>query len=304
MHSILMHSIPRRAFLATSAAALGAAVLPRPSLRAQAAPAPGAEKGFRIFACDWTMGLSCDPAAFAMAARIGLDGVQVEFGKTPEADGSLPLFAAAKQDQILEAAAKHSVAVASLALGAVNRIPYKSAPEAEKLAIASIGVMRRMKIRVTLLPFFNLGDLIGDPAGIEEVIRRLRRLGPRAEEAGVIFGIESLLKVPELERILDAVKSPAVQVYYDVGNMQKVGEDYAAAIRHFGRERICELHLKDQTDLYGKGSMNFPAVRAALDDVGYRGWVGIEGLKLPYGIERSIRYDLDYLRPIFPRVTG
>jgi sugar phosphate isomerase/epimerase len=83
--------------------------------------------------------------------------------------------------------------------------------------------------------------------------------------------------------------------------MQKVGEDYAAAIRRLGRERICEVHLKDQDALYGKGSMNFPAVRAALDDAGFRGWVGIEGLKLPDGIERSIRYDLDYLRPIFPR---
>ena len=250
------------------------------------------------------MGISCDPAAFAMAARIGLDGVQVEFGKTPESDGSLPLFAEAKQDQILEAAAKHSVAVASLALGAVNRIPYKSAPEAEKWAITAIPVMQRMKIRVVLLPFFNKGDLVDDAAGIEEVIRRLRRLGPKAQDAGVVFGIESWLKVPELERILDAVKSPAIQVYYDVGNMQKVGEDYVAAIRRLGRERICEIHLKDQDDLYGKGSMNFPAVRSALDAIGYRGWVGIEGLKLPLGIEPSIRYDLEYLRPIFPRAMG
>ncbi|MEN9404546.1 MAG: hypothetical protein RL091_3249, partial [Verrucomicrobiota bacterium] len=96
----------------------------------------------------------------------------------------------------------------------------------------------------------------------------------------------------------------AIQVYYDVGNMQKVGEDYAAAIRHFGQERICEVHLKDQDDLYGKGSMNFPSVRAALDDAGYRGWVGIEGLKMPLGIEQSVRYDLEYLRPIFPRTLG
>jgi sugar phosphate isomerase/epimerase len=115
-----------------------------------------------------------------------------------------------------------------------------------------------------------------------------------------VYGIESWLKAPELERILDAVKSPAVKVYYDVGNMQKVGEDVGAAIRRLGRERICEIHLKDYDDLYGKGSMNFPAVRSALDAIEYRGWVGIEGTKIPLGVEESIRYDLNYLRPIFP----
>ena len=47
--------------------------------------------------------------------------------------------------------------------------------------------------------------------------------------------------------------------------------------------------------------MNFPGVRRALDDIGYRGWTGIEGVKTPLGVEKSIRYDLDYLRPLFPR---
>lgn len=300
-----MPPMNRRAFLTTSAAALTTAALLRPSLHAESPPKTAATKaGFRIFACDWTLGKRCDPAAYELAARIGLDGVQADYGWPEDGGGRPPLLAEAKQDELMAAAAQHGVHINSLALGAVNRTPYKSAPEAEQWVLDSIATMRRMKIRVVLLPFFNKNELNGDPAGVEEVIRRLRRLAPRAEEAGVVFGIESWLKVPELERILDAVKSPAIQVYYDVGNMQKVGEDYAAAIRHFGRERICEVHLKDQDDLYGKGSMNFPAVRAALDDAGYRGWVGIEGLKMPLGIEQSVRYDLEYLRPIFPRTIS
>jgi sugar phosphate isomerase/epimerase len=154
-----------------------------------------------------------------------------------------------------------------------------------------------------LLAFFNKGDLVDDAAGVAEVIRRLKKLAARAEAAGLTYGIESWLKVPELERMLDAVNSPAIQVYYDVGNMQKVGEEVGAAIRRLGRERICEVHFKDYDDLYGKGSMNFPAVRRALDETGYRGWTGIEGIKTPLGIEKSIRYDLDYLRPLFPKAV-
>lgn len=291
-----MNSINRRSFLKKSLGAAGGFAL----LRSARAAAPD---GFRIFACDWTLQKRCNADAFEIAARIGLDGVQVDFGK-PAAGGSLPpLFDVAQQEKILAASATHGVAISSLAMGVLNDVAYKSDAATEQWVLDSIAVVQRMKVRVTLLAFFNKGDLVDDATGVAETIRRLKKLAPRAEAAGLTYGIESWLKAPELERILDAVKSPAIKIYYDVGNMQKVGEDVGAAIRRLGRERICEVHFKDYDDLYGKGSMNFPAVRRAIDDIGYRGWAGIEGIKTPLGMEKSIRYDLDYLRPIFPKAV-
>ena len=291
-----MNSINRRTFLKHSLGAAGALAL----LRSMRAAEP---KGFRIFACDWTLQTRCSPDVFELAARIGLDGVQVDFGKPATGAAVPPLFEVAHQERILAASAKHGVAISSLAMGVLNDVPYKSNAATEQWVLDSIAVMQRMKTRVALLAFFNKGDLVDDATGVTEVIRRLKKLAPRAEAAGLTYGIESWLKAAELERILDAVKSPAIKVYYDVGNMQKVGEDVGTAIRRLGRERIGEFHLKDYDDLYGKGSMNFPAVRRALDDIGYRGWLGIEGVKTPLGVEPSIRYDLDYLRPIFPQAV-
>lgn len=292
-----MHSISRRSFLKKSLGAAGVYALLRPARAAE-------PTGFRIFACDWTLQKRCNPDAFETAARIGLDGVQVDFGKPAPGATAPLLFDAAQQEKLLSASAKHGVAISSLAMGVLNDVAYKSDLATEQWVLDSIAVMQRMKARVTLLAFFNKGDLVDDPAGVTEVIRRLKKLAPRAEAAGLTYGIESWLKVPELERMLDAVKSPAIKIYCDVGNMQKVGEDVGAAIRRLGRERICEVHFKDYDDLYGKGSMDFPAVRAALDAIHYRGWVGIEGTKTPLGVEQSIRYDLDYLRPLFPRKIG
>ncbi|MBI5770657.1 MAG: sugar phosphate isomerase/epimerase [Verrucomicrobia bacterium] len=295
-----MNLLLRRSFLkraAGGAGALALAALPR-SLRAATAA-----RGFKIFACDWTLQKTCNPDAFPLAARIGLDGVQVDFGRVKEGEKTLPLFAEAQQEKILAAAAEHKVAVASLAMGVLNNIPYKSDPLTEAWVRDAVGAMQRMKVRVTLLAFFSKGDLVDDEPGVNEVIRRLKKVAPIAADAGVVFGFESWLKAPQLERILDAVNSPGLRVYYDVGNMQKVGEEVGAAIRRLGRERICEVHLKDYDDLYGKGSMNFPKVRAALDDAGYHGWLGIEGVKTPLGVEPSIKYDLDYLRPIFPKTA-
>ncbi len=293
-----MKTLSRRTFLQSTLALAGAAT----ALRSARAADPAA-KGFRLFACDWTLQKTCSPDAFPLAARIGLDGVQVDFGRLKEGVTTLPLFDEAHQDKILTAAAEHRVAIASLAMGVLNSVPYKSDAATEQWVFDSIRVMQRMKTRVALLAFFSKGDLVDDPAGVTEVIRRLKKLAPRAEAAGLVYGIESWLKAPELERILDAVNSPAIRIYYDVGNMQKVGEDVSAAIRRLGRDRICEVHFKDYDDLYGKGSMNFPNVRTALDAISYRGWLGIEGIKTPLGVEPSIRYDVDYLRPIFPKQT-
>jgi L-ribulose-5-phosphate 3-epimerase len=296
-----MKPIPRRIFLQQSLGAAGATALLAASHAAEKKPAPATANGFKLFACDWTLQKTCTPEAFPLAARIGLDGVQVDFGRVKEGVTTPPLFDAAQQDSILSASAQHGVAISSLALGVLNNVPYKSDANAEQWVLNSVGVMQRMKIRLALLAFFGNGDLVNDAAGVTETIRRLKKLAPRAEAAGLVYGIESWLKAAELEQILDAVNSPAVRVYYDVGNMQKVGEDIGTAIRRLGRERICEVHLKDYDDLYGKGSMNFPNVRAALDATGYRGWLGIEGIKTPLGVEESIRYNVNYLRPIFPR---
>jgi len=52
--------------------------------------------------------------------------------------------------------------------------------------------------------------------------------------------------------------------------------------------------------LYGKGSIDFEEVRLAMDDIGYRGWIVMEGVKMPLGVEESCRYDAQYLRGIFP----
>ena len=290
-----MSSLNRRRFLKITTA-LAAAT----ALRAQAAHAVE-PTGFKIFACDWTLRKGCDPASFALAKQIGLDGVQVDFGRVTDPRQHPPLFAEAHQDRILVASAEHGVPIASLAMGVLNSVALKSEAAAQQWLLDSVAVATRLRQRLVLLAFFNQGDLVDDPAGTEEVIRQLKRLAPRAENAGIVYGIESWLKAPVLERILDQVSSPAIRVYYDVGNMQKVGEDIGPAIRRLGRERICEIHLKDYDDLYGKGSMNFPAVREALDAIRYRGWLGIEGTKLPLGVEQSIRYNLDYLRTIFPR---
>ena len=245
--------------------------------------------------CDWTIGKAGDPAAFEVAARLGLDGVQVSL--VPKG-GSLALANEDFRGSFLRAVKRSRIPIASFAIGDLNDVPLKSDPRAEAWLDKGIEVAAAMEVKVILVPFFGKGELRDDPAGVEAVVAALKRLAPKAQSLGVVLALESYLSADEHLRILERVGSPAVRVYYDVANSQDAGHPVLDEIRRLG-DRIVEVHAKDTRDLYGKGSMDFPAVLRALEDIGYRGWLVIEGTKTPLGVEASVRYDADYLRLLF-----
>ncbi|MBN2130849.1 MAG: TIM barrel protein [Sedimentisphaerales bacterium] len=257
-------------------------------------------RGFRLGVCDWTIGKRTDPAAFEMAKKIGLDGVQVDFGS---GDDNLPLFEKDVQKRCLEAAQEQKLRIASLAMGTLNDIPYKSDPRAERWVDQAIDVAQAMRQRIILLAFFGKGDLKNDTEGTRAVVSRLKNVAAKAEKARVTLGVESWLSAAEHLDIIERVGSPAVKVYYDVANSHKMGYDIYQEIRTLGKQ-ICQFHAKDYKDLYGKGSIDFPRVREAMDEIGYRGWLVMEGTKMPLGLEESCRYDAEYLRTIFPRTVS
>jgi len=231
------------------------------------------KRRFQIGACDWSIGKMGDPAAFEVAKQIGLDGVQVSLGT---AANDMRLRQPAVQQQYQDAAKQAGLQIASLAIGELNGVPYKSDPRTIPWVSDSVEVCQALGVKVVLLAFFSDGDLRGDTAGLDEVVRRLKAVAPKAEKAGVALGIESWLSADEHLAILDRVGSPAVQVYYDVCNSNDRGYDIYKEIRRLGK-RICEVHAKENGALLGQGKVDFRKVREALDDIGYRGWLQIEG---------------------------
>lgn len=290
-------SLTRREIMANGLGALAGLTLAgscRPLAKEQT---KAKSKGFRLAVCDWTIGKTTDPASLEVAKRIGLDGVQVDFGS---GDKELPLFDANLQKRFLDETQKQQMEIASLAMGVLNSVPYKSDPRAEAWVSQAIDVCKAMRTKVILLAFFGNGDLKNDKAGVDVVVGRLKKVTPKAEDAGVCLGVESWLSAKEHQEIIERVGSLAVKVYYDVANSHKAGYDIYQEIRQLGKQ-ICEFHAKDYDNLYGLGSIKFPEVRKAMDDIGYRGWLVMEGTKMPLGVEDSCKYDAKYLRMIFPK---
>jgi L-ribulose-5-phosphate 3-epimerase len=251
----------------------------------------------RFGVCDWTIGKPGDPYALVLAGKLGLEGVQVSL---IPAGVHLALARPELQQAYRDAAKSSSVEIASFAVGELNNVPFKSDIRADRWLEEGIGIAKAMGVKIILVPFFGAGELRNDRRGMEEVGLRLRRLAPIAERAGVVLALESYLSAEEHLWLLDRVGSPAVKLYYDVANSREAGWDIFREIRLLG-DKIVEFHAKDNTDLYGKGSMDFVAVRKAMEEIGYSGWFILEGSKLPLGIEQSIRFDLEYLKRVFAR---
>ncbi len=124
----------------------------------------------------------------------------------------------------------------------------------------------------------------------------LREIAPTAERTGVMLGLETTISARDNTRIMDRAKSPAVLTYYDVGNSSKNGFAVVEEIRWLGRDRICEVHLKDNPHFLGEGPLAFPPIVEALADIGFTGWAQLETDSPTKSVEADMSRNLRYVR--------
>ncbi len=132
----------------------------------------------------------------------------------------------------------------------------------------------------------------------------VEKLIPLAEELKVVIALENvwnnLWVSPALfQNFVGSFKNPWVKAYFDIGNHVKYVPPQIW-IKTLGL-LIAKLHVKDfklAPDGHGgrfvhprDGSIDWPAVRRALDEIGYDGWATIEDGGLPLA-EFSRRFDL------------
>jgi hexulose-6-phosphate isomerase len=114
----------------------------------------------------------------------------------------------------------------------------------------------------------------------------IRKVIPDAQAAGIKIAIEEvwnkfLLSAPEFARYIDEFATPTVGAYFDVGNVVEFGYPQEW-IRELG-QRILKIHIKEYAKskrfsyALGEGKeIDWSAIRSALNDIGYNGWITAE----------------------------
>ena len=277
-----MSSLPRRAFLGRTAAALGLAALGSP-LRAQEKTAAGFGLGFTLYGMK---SLPLDDA-LKTCAEIGYDNVELSL-----LDGyptAAATFGADERAKLRETLASLKLRVSGLMDNfSLLADDAKQALQLERIKAA--GQLAHDLAPDALPPLETV--LGGKPAEWDQVKERmaesLRAWAKAAGEAKIVIAIKAhvMSAVQNPERLLwlwRAVDHPAIQLAYDYSHFQLQGltlDDTLAAILPHTRF----IHVKDASGspdkvtflLPGEGTTDYGAYFKKLHDFGYRGDVVVE----------------------------
>jgi sugar phosphate isomerase/epimerase len=248
---------------------------------------------FKIGVTDWNLKETGKIEAVALAKSLGFAGVQVSLGRDAK-NGRLPMDNPELEEQYLRAAKTQDIALAGTCLDILHVNCLMNDKLAQKWVADGIPITKKLNAKVMLLPFFGKcalktaqeRDYVGDA---------LKELAPEAERQNVLLGLEDPISAEDNVRIMERAKSPAVLVYYDVGNSTKNGFDVPKEIRWLGKQRICQIHLKDQGYI-GQGPINFEEVMKAIVDIGYDGFCNLETNSPSGSIESDMRRNLAAVR--------
>ena len=280
----------RRTFLKLLAAALAAT-------GQTAAPDHGIRKAVLISMLPKDLSYA---ERFALAREAGFDGIEMQTIARPE-----------EAAEIREAALKAGLRVHSVMNMDHWRLPLSSAdPDVVTRSVQG------METSLRNAALWGADTVLLVPAVVDaatpyrqayersqRVIRE--RLLPMARDLKVIIAVEEvwnkfLLSPLEFGRYVDEFDSPWLKAYFDVGNVVLYAQPQDW-IRTLG-PRIVKIHLKDFNfdrpngrfawKAIGEGDIDWPEVRRALGDIGYRGYVTTE---VPAG-------DAAYLKEVAGRV--
>ena len=303
-------SMTRRDFVAQ--AALASAALPalaratrtrrsaEPQTKETVNPVP-----VRIGMTDWNLGQRGDISKIALAREIGLDGIQVSV-QYPT-DGKTPTLRDPKtQAAFKRAALENGIQICSLAIGSPgkSRLPLHKSPAAAILLTEAVEIAHNIGTNNILLPI--LGDSHIDMANQAEVdtfVATMKEVARYAERYGVVVGLEDWISAEDNNKLLDAIGSDYIAVYYDPHNIvRRVPgmKDIYAEPKTLGT-RIHQVHVKNGDMLLSGpgGVIEWPRMSQELYGIGYRGWYVLETSSPSKDIVADTRANIEYVKKTF-----
>jgi len=233
------------------------------------------------------------------AKEAGLDGVEIGVGGPAE---KLRIADPAVRQEYKDQMKRTGLVVSSFMMGLLNSCPLASDPRAPAWLEQSIDAAKDLGAKVILVAFFGKGSLLEGrelkKADVDVVVQRLKAAAPRAAQAGVTLAIENTLSAEQNVEILKRIGHEAVQIYYDVGNSTGMGYDVPAEIR-FLKDRIAMFHFKDGPHYLGEGKVNFPPIAAAIQQIGYQGWIVMETSSPARKPVADAKRNAAYIRQLF-----
>ncbi len=244
----------------------------------------GIMEAFRMHSSQVEYGLAADGdriSLFSKAGELGFQGIEFGIGLDYRED---PLWAGMGKlrQEMKEAAQATGVEAASICLHLLNykeNSPASDTAEhretANEIIRKTIEACAHIGASVILVPFFGTASLKSEDQ-IQRLMDEMKRLSSIAEDNKVCLGLETSLNATDMLRIIEAVGSDYVQVYFDTGNTAGIGYDIVQEIQALGKH-IVQTHIKDSPGgTLGKGQIGFEAAIGAFSRIIFDGYLMLE----------------------------
>jgi sugar phosphate isomerase/epimerase len=261
----------------------------------------------RVGMTDWNLGQRGDIAKIALAREIGLDGIQVSV-QYPT-DGKPTLRDPKTQAEFKRAALDNGIQICSLAIGnpGKQRLPMHTNPAFAILLAEAVEIAYNIGTNNILLPILGESHIdMANQAQVDAFVTMMKEVARYAEKYDVVVGLEDWISAADNIKLVDAIGSNHVAVYYDAHNIVSRVPDIYVEPKMLGK-RINQIHLKNANVADNRqqlletpgGKMDWQRMAKEFYDIGYRGWYVLETGSPTKDLVADTRANIAYVKKTF-----
>lgn len=256
---------------------------------------------YRVAACDWMMLKRQKIGAFKLAAEIGADGLEMDMGGLGVRDTFDNKLRQPHFRQLFRHTADSiGVVTPSVAMSGFFAQSFIDKETYSSLIDDCLASMDAMGAKVAFLPLGGIKeDWTVKSDARDRLISRLRESGDKAAAKGMVIGVRVPLPAKDAKKFLKEVNSKGVKIYFNLQDALDAGRDPVRELATLGKDNICQIHLSntDAFNLEQDPEVDLPAIKKALDKMGWSGWLVVERSRdkdhvkdVKYNFGNNVRY--------------
>ena len=261
---------------------------------------------YKVAACDWMMLKRQKLGEFKLTKELKGDGVEMDVGGLGARDTfDNKLHQPHFRMLFRNTADSLGVAVPSVAMSGFFGQSFIGKPTYATIIDYCLSTKEAMGSKVAFLPLGGIQEVwtVQGPARAE-LVRRLRESGAKAAAKGMVIGVRVPLPAKEAKKFIKEINSPGVKIYYNLQDALDAGRDPVKELKTLGKDNICQIHLSntDGFNLKDDPAVDLPAIKAALDKMGWSGWLVVERSRDKdhvRDVKRNFGNNIAYIKEVF-----
>ena len=266
-----------------------------------------AQDRYQVGVCDWMILKRQKLGEFALANKLGADGVEMDMGslgKRKQFDNKMRNQA--DVNKFTKTADSLNVKIGAIAMSGFYAQDITQRENLIELIDDCLNTMDNMGgVKTAFLPLGGCGNnWAADKQKRKQIVSLLHTIGEKAKARGKVIGIDTQLDAKGNLKLLKEINSNGITIFYKLQTAIENGVDIAKDLKKLGAKNICAIHASNTDSVWIKNdpAINMPLIKQTLDQMGWSGWLFVErsrDVKMVHNVAMNYGANVRYLKEIF-----